>query len=181
MTLNKQRTKQKINQLAQRLNISPQHCAEGILQIANTHIENAIRVISTEKGYDPRAFAMIPFGGAGGLHACEVARNLGIRTIIVPPNPGVLSAFGMLVSPTIRYFSKTVLLTIKNSSGSRGLSDSSNSNDSSDIEKTNQRLHKLFLPLIKKAKREFIQEGLLDMSIESHRRIKKIDYKEERV
>jgi N-methylhydantoinase A len=72
-------------------------------------MEKAIRVVSIEKGYDPRDFALVAFGGAGGLHACELAASLSIPTVIVPAMPGALSAYGILVSDIVKDYSCTVL------------------------------------------------------------------------
>jgi len=72
-------------------------------------MEKAIRVVSIERGYDPRDFTLVAFGGAGGMHACELAEALGIPRVIVPALPGALSAFGILVSDVIKDFSRTVL------------------------------------------------------------------------
>jgi N-methylhydantoinase A len=80
------------------LGLSVEEAAKGILAISNNDMVGAIRVISVEKGEDPRSYALIPFGGAGPLHGSEMARLLGMKTIIVPPSPGVLSAIGLLVS-----------------------------------------------------------------------------------
>ena len=71
-------------------------------------MEKALRVISLERGYDPREFALFSFGGAGGLHACELARGLGISKVIFPSNPGVLSALGMLIADYFRDYSMSV-------------------------------------------------------------------------
>jgi N-methylhydantoinase A len=72
-------------------------------------MEKAIRVVSIERGYDPREFALVAFGGAGGLHACELAVALGIPRVIVPALPGALSAYGILVSDIVKDYSRTVL------------------------------------------------------------------------
>ena len=72
-------------------------------------MEKAIRVVSIERGYDPREFVLVAFGGAGGLHACELAAALGIPRVIVPALPGALSAFGILVSDVVKDHSRTVL------------------------------------------------------------------------
>ena len=84
--------------VAQPLGLSIEEAAKGILAISNNDMVGAIRVISVEKGEDPRDYALIPFGGAGPLHGSEMARLLAMKTIIVPPSPGVLSAIGLLVS-----------------------------------------------------------------------------------
>jgi N-methylhydantoinase A len=84
--------------VARPLGLSIEDAAKGILAISNNDMVGAIRVISVERGEDPRLFALIPFGGAGPLHGSEMARLLGMKTIVVPPSPGVLSAIGLLVS-----------------------------------------------------------------------------------
>lgn len=73
--------------------------ARGVVDLANEHMSRALRVISVEKGHDPRDFVLMSFGGAGGLHVCELAQSLGMRRALVPPHAGVLSALGMLVAP----------------------------------------------------------------------------------
>ena len=72
-------------------------------------MEKAIRVVSIERGYDPREFTLVAFGGAGGLHACELAEALSIPRVMVPALPGALSAFGILVSDVVKDYSRTVL------------------------------------------------------------------------
>jgi N-methylhydantoinase A len=85
--------------------------AEGVLAVANTNMERALRHISVERGHDPRQFALLPFGGAGGLHAVDLARALRIPTIIAPTAPGALSAVGVLVADVIKDQSRTVMFT----------------------------------------------------------------------
>ncbi|HEX6649781.1 MAG TPA: hydantoinase/oxoprolinase family protein [Pyrinomonadaceae bacterium] len=85
--------------------------AQGVLSVANTNMERALRHISVERGHDPRQFALLPFGGAGGLHAIDLARALRIPTIIVPAAPGALSAVGVLVADVIKDQSRTVMFT----------------------------------------------------------------------
>jgi N-methylhydantoinase A len=83
--------------------------AEGVLSVANTNMERALRHISVERGHDPRQFALLPFGGAGGLHAVDLARALRIPTVILPTSPGALSAVGVLVADVIKDQSRTVM------------------------------------------------------------------------
>jgi N-methylhydantoinase A len=83
--------------------------AEGILSVANTNMERALRHISVERGHDPRQFALLPFGGAGGLHAVELARALRIPRVIAPQAPGALSAVGVMVADVIKDQSRTVM------------------------------------------------------------------------
>jgi N-methylhydantoinase A len=85
--------------------------AEGVLSVANTNMERALRHISVERGHDPRQFALLPFGGAGGLHAVELARALRIPLVIAPPAPGALSAVGVMVADVIKDQSRTVMFT----------------------------------------------------------------------
>lgn len=83
--------------------------AQGIVRVANANMERAIRVVSVERGRDPRDFPLVAFGGCGGLHACEMAEELGIRTVIVPRLAGALSALGMLLADRVRDYSAGVL------------------------------------------------------------------------
>ena len=83
--------------------------AAGIIRVVNATMEKAIRVVSIERGYDPREFALVAFGGAGALHGCELAEALGIPRVMVPALPGALSAFGILVSDVVKDYSRTVL------------------------------------------------------------------------
>jgi len=84
--------------------------AEGVLSVANANMERALRHISVERGHDPRQFALLPFGGAGGLHAVELARALRVPKIIAPPSGGALSALGVLVADVVKDQGKTVML-----------------------------------------------------------------------
>ena len=87
-----------IQPLASRLGYTEERGAQGILGIVVANMVRAIRTISVERGYDPRDFALMPFGGAGPLHAREVAAALGIRHIVVPPAPGIICAQGLLIA-----------------------------------------------------------------------------------
>ncbi|MCA2012120.1 hydantoinase/oxoprolinase family protein [Cereibacter sphaeroides] len=87
-----------VQPIADRLGISLEAAAMGIIDIVNSNIVRAIRTISVEKGHDPRKFALMSFGGAGGLHAAEVARALGMTQIIVPEAPGILCADGLIAA-----------------------------------------------------------------------------------
>ncbi|MDP9338317.1 MAG: hydantoinase/oxoprolinase family protein [Acidobacteriota bacterium] len=84
--------------------------AEGILAVANAVMEKAIRVISVERGHDPRDYSLIAFGGAGGLHACDLAAALEMRSVLIPIFPGGLSALGILSADVVKELSRTVLL-----------------------------------------------------------------------
>lgn len=91
---------------------SPIELASGIIAVANANMERALRLISVERGHDPRDFTLIAFGGAGGLQAAELARALGASRVIVPPNPGTFSALGILLSDAIKEVSQSVLLSV---------------------------------------------------------------------
>ncbi len=81
----------------------------GVVRVVNANMERALRVVSIERGYDPREFTLAAFGGAGGLHACELAEALAIPTVMIPARPGALSAFGILVSDVVKDYSRTLL------------------------------------------------------------------------
>jgi len=98
-----------VDRIARRLKLDRAGTAAGILRVANSNMERAIRVVSVERGYDPRDFALVAFGGCGGLHACEIAEQLGIRSVIVPQYAGALSALGMLMADAVRDYAAGVL------------------------------------------------------------------------
>ena len=99
-----------LTELARSLNQPLEKAAEGVLTVVNSTMAGAMRVISVEKGYDPADFTLVAFGGAAGLHAAELAESLSIPRVLLPPHPGVLSAFGMLVSPVRKNTARTVLI-----------------------------------------------------------------------
>jgi N-methylhydantoinase A len=98
----------------QRCKLSLEQFAAGVIRVVNATMEKAIRVVSIERGYDPREFVLVAFGGAGGLHACELAAALSIPRVLVPARPGALSAFGILVSDVVKDYSRTVLWRAQN-------------------------------------------------------------------
>jgi N-methylhydantoinase A len=89
---------------------SVEEFAAGILRVVETQMEKAIRVISVERGHDPRDFTLVAFGGGGPLHACALARALRIPRVLVPAVPGALSALGILLADIVRDYSRTVML-----------------------------------------------------------------------
>jgi N-methylhydantoinase A len=93
--------------LATRVGLSPVEMAEGILRIAAVSLAGAIKEVSVMRGIDPRDFALLPFGGAGPLHAAAIADELGMRTVVVPPLPGNFSALGLLIADVRRDFVRT--------------------------------------------------------------------------
>ena len=89
---------------------SVEEFAAGIIRVVETQMEKAIRVISIERGHDPRQFTLVAFGGGGPLHACSLARALRIPRVLVPALPGALSAVGILLADAVRDYSRTVML-----------------------------------------------------------------------
>jgi N-methylhydantoinase A len=94
---------------AQESNLSLEKFAAGVVRVVNATMEKAIRVVSIERGRDPRRFTLVAFGGAGGLHACALAEALSIPHVVVPAFPGALSALGILWSDVVKDYSRTVL------------------------------------------------------------------------
>jgi N-methylhydantoinase A len=109
MHLDVARAAASVGSIARQAGISLVAAAEGILRVANANMERAIRLVSVERGHDPRDFALVAFGGCGGLHACEIATELGIRTVLVPEYAGALSALGMLLADQVRDYAAGVL------------------------------------------------------------------------
>jgi N-methylhydantoinase A len=93
--------------IAEPLGLTLEAAAEGILAIVNANMAGAIRLVSVERGHDPRRFTLVPFGGAGPLHGLELARLLGIPRVLVPRNPGVLSTYGLLTADLRNDFVRT--------------------------------------------------------------------------
>ena len=88
-----------VAKLAERLDLDTETCAQGIVRVANEQMVQALRVISVHRGHDPKDFTLVSFGGAGGLHVCDLAEALGIHQALVPAHTGVLSAVGLLAAP----------------------------------------------------------------------------------
>ncbi|MCH8896861.1 MAG: hydantoinase/oxoprolinase family protein [Chloroflexi bacterium] len=110
MTLDLARSRELITELAAQINSSVPDTALGIVRVVNANMERAIRVISLERGYDPREFTLMPFGGAGPMHSCELAEELGIPRVLVPTHPGILSALGVAIADIVKDYSRTVML-----------------------------------------------------------------------
>jgi N-methylhydantoinase A len=96
--------------LAKELGLEPTACAEGIVRVAEAHMLGALRVMSVERGIDPRGYALMPFGGAGPLHAASLARQLGISRVLCPRASGVLCALGLAAAAPRRDAARTVML-----------------------------------------------------------------------
>jgi len=101
-----------LDKLAVTLSISRQEAARGIIRIANNNMVNAIKLISVNRGHDPRDFTLIAFGGGGGLHAYALARELGIKKAVIPNLSGVFSAWGMLLSDLRRDYLQTQIIEL---------------------------------------------------------------------
>ncbi len=99
------------NRLGEEAALEPIEAARGMLAVVESHMAHAIRVVSVEQGTDPREAVLVAFGGAGGLHATSLARELNMKSVIVPPYSGVFSAFGLLLSPPRADVARTVNLT----------------------------------------------------------------------
>ena len=98
--------------LCKELNGTKEDIAKGILRIANANMINALKLISVNKGYDPRDFTMVVIGGGGAMHGADLARELQVAQLIIPPHAGVFSAFGMLMSDVRRDYIRTNVLTL---------------------------------------------------------------------
>jgi len=133
-----------IEGLGSQLNLNPDKTALGIIEIANAHMERALRVISVEQGHDPRAFTLLSFGGAGGLHAAALARRLKIPRVLIPPQASTLSAFGMLAADVVKDYSQTVMLP--------GITDI-------------ETIRSLIQPLADHGQSEILNEGFLEDNI----------------
>ncbi len=138
MTLHPERARAALGRIAVQCSLSLEQVAEGIVEVAEATMAAALRVVSVARGHDPRDFTLLPFGGAGGLHACALAEALGMERILIPVGPGLLSAFGLVAADTVRDYSLSVL---------RG------------DETGDETLRRLYRPLEERARREMIAEG----------------------
>ena len=145
MKLNKDKLKMYFKNMAKEVGLSEIELAEGILDVANASMEKAIRVISVERGFDPREFVLFSFGGAGGMHAAFLAKLLHIPKVFVPQNPGILSAIGMLMADIIKDYSLTVMLK----------------NESTDF----KQIQSLFKPLDDRGVKDLAKEGISKSNI----------------
>jgi N-methylhydantoinase A len=108
--LDREAAGQAVARLAGELGLQETECAEGIIRVANAEMVRALRVVTVQRGIDPRQYALLAFGGAGGLHAARIADELGITKILCPQASGVLSALGLVVSPRRRDVQRSVFL-----------------------------------------------------------------------
>jgi N-methylhydantoinase A len=137
-----------IANLGKKLNLTPVQTAKGVIDIVNIQMERALRVISVERGHDPHDFSLFSYGGAGGLHATALARNMGIPKVIIPRYSSTLSALGMLVANVMKDYVQTIMFR-----------------EIKDIHK----IEKLFSPLITKAIHDIERQGIPKDHIEVQR------------
>ncbi|HUP00832.1 MAG TPA: hydantoinase/oxoprolinase family protein [Gemmatimonadota bacterium] len=142
MTLDPGRAEGALARLAAMMKVPVQEAARSVVRVVNGRMEHAVRVVSVRRGHDPRAFTLVSFGGAGGLHACALAEALGMTRVLVPRDPGVLSAWGAVACDVVRDYSRTVL---RRGSGRPG---------PSDFLAVYDELHRL-------AEREMMEEGFV--------------------
>ncbi len=119
MRLHPERGREAVARLAARIGKSTVETAAGIVAIANANMEKAIRVISVERGHDPRRFSLLSFGGAGGMHAADLAARLRMPRVIIPRNAGVLSAFGLLCADAVKDYVRSLLVAGDNLSAAQ--------------------------------------------------------------
>lgn len=139
MRLDEKAARAGVARLARSLRLDARQAAEGVVRVANQHMARAIRLISVERGRDPRKFALVSFGGAGAMHACALAEILGIPRVVVPDAPGILSARGMLTADVAKDYARTVLAPL----GEAGA----------------KALARGFAPLLKKGRDDLRREG----------------------
>jgi N-methylhydantoinase A len=142
--------------VAAKCKVSAIDAARGVLAVVNTNMERALRHISVERGHDPREFTLVPFGGAGGLHAVELARALRIPRVFVPASPGALSAIGVITAEVVKDQSRTVMLEATRS--------------------VEQKLERVFRELEKQARAILRREGFAE-SKQRHQRSLAVRYK----
>ena len=112
-----------LDKLATTLHVSRQEAARGIVRIANNNMVNAIKLISVNRGHDPRDFTLIAFGGGGGMHACALATELGIKKVVIPKQSSVFSAWGMLLSDLRRDYLQTQIVELSGPDAAAQLND----------------------------------------------------------
>jgi N-methylhydantoinase A/oxoprolinase/acetone carboxylase beta subunit len=145
MKLDADRARKRAEEFAAKLKMTVERLAEGIVQVANANMERAVRAVSAQRGHDPRDFALFAFGGAGGMHACEIAEKMEIDTVLVPRHAGVLSALGMLLAEARKDYSQTILLPAS--------------------ELTEESMAGLFAPMIARANAELREDGFAETDL----------------
>jgi N-methylhydantoinase A len=146
MTLDVDAAQLAVKTLADQLGLAAEVMAEGIIRLANEHMARALRVMSVQRGIDPRKLSLVSFGGAGGLHVCALADALSIHEAMVPVHAGVLSALGMLVAPKARQLSQSFSAVINTVN--------------------EQDLQDVFAELTRKGKYALLREGLTEHQLQ---------------
>lgn len=131
--------------------VSVEGAALGVLRVANANMEGALRKVSVERGQDPRLFSLVSFGGAGGLHVCDLAAALRISRVIIPRSPGTLSALGVLLGDVVKDYSRTVM--IRTATVNR------------------QSIEREFAALEREARKDLSQEGFQKAEMRLHRAV----------
>ena len=111
MTLNKSRSVAALGVLGDQLDLNLTEISLGVLKVINSNMERAVRKVSLERGYDPRDFTLVAFGGSGPIHSCELASELSIPRVLVPQYPGVLSALGVAIADVEKDYVQTIMLS----------------------------------------------------------------------
>jgi len=119
MPLDAARAREAVATIGQPLRLTVEQAAWAVIRLANSNMERAVRTATLQRGYDPRRFVLFPFGGAGPMHAAELADGLEISQVLVPPHPGVMAALGLTVPDLQRDFQRTLLMPLETSSEAR--------------------------------------------------------------
>ncbi len=157
MPLDATRAANALDELAEAMNafatkrITRTQAALGILRVANANMERALRLVSIERGYDPRRFTLVSFGGAGGLHAVALAEALRIPRILIPSHPGAFSALGVLLADVVKDYAQTVMLSVEPN------------------QKPPRRINEAFAVLTQQAQRDLRAEGFTTKQIQLQR------------
>jgi N-methylhydantoinase A len=146
MALDVDRSRQALASLAPAFGGDVVRAAEAVVRVANASMERALRVVSVERGHDPRRFTLVAFGGAGPLHACELAQALRIPRVLVPRYPGVLSALGMVVARPVKELRAAVMTAVP-------------PQDGPEWEEASRVLALRFRELEEQGRRELLEEG----------------------
>jgi N-methylhydantoinase A len=162
MLLDETASRTAMAKLAQQLQLAGEQAvekaAEGVIQVANEHMSRALRVMSIQRGIDPKGLILVPFGGAGALHVCALANNLQMSKALVPVHAGVLSALGMVVAPHTRDLSHTINEILTPVPGDQ---DDAQSKNRLRVQQLNDELEKL----ARQGEQELVDEGIERSSI----------------
>lgn len=151
MTLDVDAARSSVAAVARALSVGVAEAARGIVRLANEHMAQALRVISVQRGVDPRSYTLVSFGGAGGLHVCALADALGMQEAMVPRYAGVLSALGMLAAPRSRTLSRTVNLALDDVGA--------------------EHLQRVYAQLSEEGRRALSEEGVAPNDMHEHRAV----------